>query len=264
MFRDMCALYAFMRTTDDLGDDESLSLAERRQKLSDWRTQLQHGMDENSSRNPVILAIADVALRNAIPQNWLFEVIDGVASDLSARSFPTFAALEQYCYQVAGVVGLCCLRIWGYDSCDGQAEQQAIDCGTAFQLTNILRDLQEDARRGRVYLPTEDLTRFGVRNSLDLHTKANTQLEELLRFEVDRCWSYYRKALPLLDSVSDAGRPILSGFFQAYSSLLHRIEAAGCDVLSRRIGLSKYQKATIAVRSLFRRPAKIVIPQHVE
>ena len=168
----MNALYAFNRITDDLGDDESLPVEERREQLAAWRESVRAALavvptDAALTLNPqrsafdrYLPAIADMVARYRVPHEYLFAVIDGVELDLQPVEVATFGELERYCYHVAGAVGLCCIHVWGFRD-DPAVRQFAIDCGLALQLTNILRDLAEDADRGRVYLPREDLDRFG-------------------------------------------------------------------------------------------------------
>jgi phytoene synthase len=150
LFRDMCALYAFMRISDDLGDDESVSIDRRRELLAAWRQSLGRALDGDPRDHPALPALADAVGRHSVPREHLFAVLDGVAMDLKPAGFETFEELSKYCYHVAGAVGLCCIHVWGFH--DDRAIPAAIDCGLAFQLTNILRDLGEDARAGRVYL----------------------------------------------------------------------------------------------------------------
>ncbi len=256
----MCVLYAFMRITDDIGDDETLSLDQRRENLASWKESLQQATREGTSDDLILHAMLDVARRKEIPESYLLEVIDGVEADLAPREFQTFEELNGYCYKVAGVVGLCCLKIWGYDEDTPGVEQRAIDCGTAFQLTNILRDIAEDAHRERVYLPTEDLVRFGLTRSDVLAAAMTDSFRSLMLFQVEKAWGYYRNALPLLENVSVDGRIMLSGFLQAYSLLLKKIESRSYDVFSERIQLSRRRKLMIAGRSFLRIPARITIP----
>lgn len=260
MFREMCVLYAYMRVTDDLGDDETLSLDQRRKNLTQWKESLKQATRDGMSEDLILQAMVDVARRKEIPESYLLEVIDGVESDLTPREFQTFEQLNGYCYQVAGVVGLCCLKIWGYREDVADVHQQAIDCGTAFQLTNILRDLAEDSQRDRVYLPTEDLERFQLTRADVIAATMTDSFRSLMQDQVAKAWGYYRNALPLLDCVSADGRVMLSGFLQAYSLLLKKIESRNYDVFSERIGLSRRRKLMIAGRSFLRIPAKITIP----
>lgn len=249
MFQEMCALYAFMRRTDDLGDDPGQKEEVRREHLVRWRENLRAALCGQYVPDRVLPALSDVARRRNIPSEYLETVIDGVTSDLDHQGFETFPELERYCYQVAGVVGLCCLRIWGYDG--GEPREPALACGTAFQLTNILRDLPEDLRAGRVYLPREDFDRFHCTPE-DLAQMANDQRSrDLIKFEVARAWEYYDRALPLRHSLHQTGRRLFLTFLDLYRSLLTEIERSEYDVFSRRISVSSWKKASITLRAIF-------------
>lgn len=251
MFRDMCVLYAFMRHTDDLGDDGSQPVESRRARLEEWRSDVAAVLDGGTSDEPILPAVADLIHRRNIPKQLMFDVIDGVESDLTPRTFETFAQLEDYCYHVAGAVGLCCIRIWGYT--DPRAEIAAVACGTAFQLTNILRDVSEDLAAGRIYLPQEDLTRFQVTPEVLSSGGADSRWQQLMRFEVDRARDYYRKAAPILEWLSPAGRRVQRAMFRMYGGLLDEIERRRFDVHSRKVRVPRRVKWLIAARSLLGR-----------
>lgn len=253
MSRQMCVLYAFMRHTDDLGDREDLSIDQRRALLKQWRTDVQSALAGGDGAHPLLPALGDVVQKCQIPEEHLQEVISGVESDLDLETFSTFEQLEKYCYQVAGVVGLCCLKIWGYRN--DEAIPAAIACGTAFQLTNILRDLREDAGRGRVYLPQEELARFGVSFDQIRSGEVTPEFRELMRLQVARAWDFYHRAAPLYHDLSSSGQRIFVAFCEVYSSLLKEIERADYDVLTRRISLARLKKGWIALRCLLRIPS---------
>ena len=158
----ICAVYAFMRQADDLSDDESLPIADRRVALDGWLGDWHQAQAGAPTSDPVFVALLDAQRRFAIPSQLLDQLVQGTATDLEPRfaAYATFADLYRYCYLVASVVGLVCIRIFGY--LDPRAEKLAEETGIAFQLTNILRDVREDAQRGRLYLPLEDLERCGV------------------------------------------------------------------------------------------------------
>ncbi|WP_437205017.1 phytoene/squalene synthase family protein [Planctomicrobium sp. SH664] len=249
MFREMCALYAYMRHTDDLGDQVELEISSRVALLQSWERQLDACLRGERTGNAILTALADVARkRNLVPEE-LREVIAGVRGDLQPRRFETFEDLERYCYQVAGVVGLSSIRIWGFR---GELPREpALACGTAFQLTNILRDVGEDARMGRIYLPQEDLQRFGY-STEDLSAgRRNGCFRDLMTFQWERARSYYIRSLELLDQLSPAGRRILSAFLELYGSLLENIRQADYDVFSRKIRVSRWKKLRIAARALW-------------
>lgn len=262
----MNALYAFNRITDDLGDDPTISLDLRRTQLGAWRQSVRTalhlagasgdfdraGTAEMATLNdhPALPAIADVVARFHIPQEYLVAVIDGVEMDLHSLEMTTFADLEQYCYRVAGAVGLCCIHIWGFH--DERAKSIAIDCGLALQLTNILRDLGEDASLGRTYLPTEDLQRFGLAAGEPWPQIRDARLQSLMRFEVERTRGYYERAEQLFPCLHPDGRPILRAMLDIYGGLLREIERRDYDVFSRRVSLPKWKKLWIAGRAILR------------
>lgn len=248
LFRDMCVLYAFMRHTDDLGDSEDLLPAERIAALAKWRTALDAALNGELCDGRILPALADVTARHAIPAEYLHDVIDGVESDLTPHIYETFADLSQYCYHVAGAVGLCCIHIWGFH--DERARLRAIDCGTAFQLTNILRDLGEDAQVGRVYLPQSELARFGYTESDLRNGVQDERFRSLMEFQAARAHEYYARGAELHEYLSPAGRPVLSAMFRIYSALLREIERREFDVFTRRVRVSSSRKLAIAWTSL--------------
>ena len=265
---DMCVLYAFMRWTDDLADAEELPIEIRQVAIQQWREYVRAALHSppplhavspppladfaplSVSSNQfidrhILNAIVDVVRRHQIPEQYLFDVIDGVESDLEVRPFETFPQLEDYCYHVAGAVGLCCVHIWGFEG--AQAERLAIDCGTAFQLTNVLRDLSEDAARGRIYLPAEDLTRFGYSAEELRAGIRNSAFEALMKFEVDRARDYYERSADLTACLSTPGRRIYTAMRDIYGGLLREIERRRYDVFTQRIRLSGFQKLKSAL-----------------
>jgi len=169
---------------------------------------------------------------------------------LQPRCMQTFDQLYRYCYQVASVVGLTTIHIFGFDS--PQALPLAEKCGVAFQLTNILRDVREDVERGRIYLPGEDLMRFGVGADDLKQGKPTRQFIELMRFEAARAQDYYKESQPLLRMVHARSRASLWALIEIYSRLLAKIEASNYDVLSRRIALSALEKSWIVIRAALR------------
>ncbi|HUE12729.1 MAG TPA: phytoene/squalene synthase family protein [Planctomycetaceae bacterium] len=250
LFRDMCVLYAFMRVSDDLGDDATIPAQECSAAIDRWRAYVAQGLDGGRFEHPALPALTDVVRRHGIPREYLFDVIDGVQSDLAPRTFETFAEVSDYCYHVAGAVGLCCLHIWGFS--DPRAKGLAIDCGLAFQLTNILRDVAEDARVGRYYLPREDLRRFGLTID-DLRTgNPSAPFRELMAWEAARAQSYFARAEQLVPLCNPAGRPILDAMLRTYAALLGAIEASDFDVHARRIKVGLGRKLRIALGSLWR------------
>jgi 15-cis-phytoene synthase len=250
LFRDMCALYAFMRVSDDLGDDSRFSILERSASLSQWRLDVDQALDGSDFRHPVLPALADVVGRHRIPRESLFAVIDGVQMDLEGAGFESFEELSDYCYHVAGAVGLCCLHIWGFES--SEALELAVDCGRAFQLTNILRDLAEDARMGRCYLPREDLRRFGLTEADLRTTRIDPRFRELMAFQAARARADFARARRLIPLCHPPGRPILDAMIRTYAALLDAIESQGYDVFSHRVALGHWKKMAIASTAVLR------------
>ena len=239
----MCAVYAFMRYCDDLSDEPGAT----REPLVRWREALELAIQGHYGDDPVLPAFHDTVRRYNIPPVYFHEMIDGVSSDLEPRTIATFDELYRYCYQVASVVGMTTVHIFGFES--PEALVLAEKCGIAFQLTNILRDVREDAERGRLYLPSEDLDRFKVRAE-DIASGRRTQpFVEMLKFEAARARKYYDESRPLIGMVHRRSRPSLWALISIYSSLLEKIERSNYDVLSRRQSLSSLHKCWIVLRA---------------
>ena len=248
--RSMCALYAFLRQTDDLADEPG-SAQGKAQALDAWRQALEAALAGDGGAWPGLPALADTVQRYAIPAHLLHAVIEGVERDIQPRGFATFAELADYCYHVASVVGLSCLHIWGYRSEGGQAERLAERCGIALQLTNILRDIRDDAENGRIYLPRDDLARFGVEpQELAAAGPPSDRVRALLAFEGQRAYEYYEAARPLARLVDPVGRPVLRTIVGIYRALLDEIARRDYHVLDGRISLPTWRKITIALRAL--------------
>jgi phytoene synthase len=240
----MCALYAFSRRADDLADSE-LPTDERRARLANWRRQFEDAL-EGTFHDPLLPAVADTLERFEIPPRHLRAILDGVEMDLEPRRFETFGELRAYCLRVASAVGMACLHIWGFE---GKVESDAaLDCGVAFQMTNILRDLREDARRGRVYLPLEDLRRFGYGEQELLAGDVNGNFHRLLAYEIERAEALYQNTAPLYASLSTDGRRVLGMMSTTYWRLLQEVKRRGDEVLRRRVRLPLPAKLGIAAR----------------
>jgi phytoene synthase len=246
--RAMCAIYAFMRYCDDLSDEPGANRA----AMERWRAEMEDALQGRFGAHPVWPAFHYTVRRFGIPHEYFRAMIDGVASDLQPRHMETFDELYRYCYQVASVVGLTTIHIFGFDT--PSALPLAEQCGIAFQLTNILPDIREDAERGRLYLPAEDLRRFGVSEE-DLRSGNRSEaVLRLLRFEAGRAREYYRQSRPLLDLIHPRSRPSLEALVTIYSRLLDRIEQRDFDVFTTRVRLSAMEKSWILVRSILGRP----------
>lgn len=239
----MCAIYAFMRYCDDLSDEPGATHS----AMDRWRDALTAAFAGSPDENPTWPAFLDSVERYAIPHEYFYEMIEGVASDLEPRTIRTFEELYQYCYRVASVVGLTTIHIFGFRS--PEALPLAEKCGIAFQLTNILRDVREDAVLGRVYLPAEDLARFGVSGDDLRNARRTPQFGQLMEFEMERARRYYRESAPLLELIQPDSRPSLWALIAIYSRLLDHLAEARYDVLTRRISLSSLEKSWIVLRA---------------
>lgn len=267
----ICAVYAFMRHADDISDDEARGREERLQELQTWLAAWHATAAGEPATDPVFIALADARVRFNIPLDLLDHLVQGTAMDLVAEreikeafgeandplpwdTYATFDDLRRYCYYVASVVGLVCIRIFGYS--DPRAEKLAEDTGVAFQLTNILRDVREDAERGRIYLPLEDLDRYGVRIEKLASTRDSGQLtlnqREVLESLAKRAEHYYESGYELLPLISPDARPALWVLISIYHRLLRLIERRNYDVFSERVSVPVVVRVTILVRGLVR------------
>jgi phytoene synthase len=261
--RAMCALYAFMRHTDDLADGGE-SIEVKRAAFKKWRTDL-HAAVAGEDGHPLHPALRHTLSRFGVPVQYLDDVIDGCETDLGPVRMPDFATLYQYCYRVASAVGLACIHIWGFR--DEAAKLPAEHAGIAFQLTNILRDLPEDLVRDRVYLPADDLERFGCRfregEAPAEHEQPARQeprppgprpscanLGELMRFEANRARQYYRSAEQLTRYLDTPGRAVFQVMLRTYRGLLDEIERRDFDVFGERVRLNPWRKVGLVLRAL--------------
>ncbi len=244
----LCALYAFMRLVDDVSDTVG-SDVDKRGGLSRWRAALDAAVAGDVAGHPILPAFADTINRFHIPPRYFHDLISGAEMDLTVGNYATFERLREYCYRVAGTVGLTCLHVFGFD--DPHAPDLAEKLGIAFQLTNILRDVPKDYEIGRVYLPLEDLERFAVRPE-NLGTGPLTPaLRDLFAFEAARARDFYRDGVQLIPLVHSDARAALWALARIYSGLLNRIEARDYDVFSERVRLTTPEKAGILLRARF-------------
>jgi 15-cis-phytoene synthase len=256
----ICAVYAFMRQADDLSDDESRPIPERRFALDAWLDSWHQALGGRASNDPVFIALLDAQERFQIPSQLLDQLVQGTASDLEPQSlaYATFAELYRYCYLVASVVGLVCIRIFGY--VDPRAEKLAEETGIAFQLTNILRDVREDSERGRLYLPLEDLERCGVpADSISAISGGNTltpSQRQVLAIQAERAEQFYKSAQELLPLISPDSRAALWVLVTIYHRLLRHIEQRKFDVFSERISVPTYEKLSILGCGIFKTMAQ--------
>ena len=234
----MCAIYAFMRYCDDISEGEGAS----HEAIERWRCDLDRALQGQYGENLLWPAFHDTVQRYHIPCEYFYQMIEGVSSDLQPKQLQTFDELYRYCYQVASVVGLTIIHIFGFESPD--AVLLAEKCGIAFQLTNILRDVREDRENGRIYLPEEDIRKFGA----DL-AKHNNRFVNLMSFEAQRARAYYDESRPLIALVHPRSRPSLWALIEIYRRLLTRIERSNFDVLEKRIRVPTWEKLSILARA---------------
>jgi len=256
----LSAVYAFMRHADDLSDDPGMTPAERRQKLAEFVESYRRSLETGSTDDPVFLALRDSQLHYNIPMELLELLVAGTGMDVRDESpeggeplvvYPTFDDLYAYCYHVASVVGLVCIHIFGYR--DPAAEQYAEQLGIAFQLTNILRDVKEDAQMARVYLPQEDLQRFGVTVEELGAGVPMDKLRPLLAFQAERARHFYLAADRLLPLIDERSQPALWAMVEIYRGILDRIEQKNFDVYTERVRLTAGEKLKILARGFGKR-----------
>ena len=226
----MCAIYAFMRYCDDLSDEPGA----QRASMEQWRRALDAALDGEFDGHAVWPAFHDTVQRFAIPRAYFHEMIDGVSSDLTPQRHTTEAELYRYCYQVASVVGLTIIHIFGFR--DPKALELAGKCGQAFQLTNIIRDVREDADMGRVYLPGIDIGNLA-------------SCKPILRAQGARARAFYGESMPLIGMVDKDSRASLWALIEIYSRLLAKIEASDYDVLIERVRLSAPAKVLVVLQA---------------
>ncbi len=246
--RAIIALYAFCREVDDVVDDQATPEISR-VKLQWWREEIARLYD-GSPQHPVTRALQKTIAEFDLPREYFLEIIDGMEMDLDQQRYATFKELSLYCYRVASVVGLMSAEIFGYQ--DRRTLKYARDLGMAFQLTNILRDVGEDARRGRIYLPLEDLQQFGVTEQELLQGRETSGFYELMAFETQRAHDYYQQALnhlPETDRYAQRAGLVMSAI---YHSLLNEIEQDGFRVLTHHISLTTLRKLWLAGKTLWR------------
>jgi 15-cis-phytoene synthase len=260
----LSAVYAFMRRCDDIADDGTLSPYDRQVKLAEWLDKAHRALAAYPTDDPVLLALADTQRIYQIPIGLLDQLAFGTAADLDqpqpeptaaghpAVRYQTFEELRQYCYGVASVVGLVCIKIFGYR--DPAAEPLAERCGLAFQLTNIIRDVKEDVAMGRIYFPQEDLAQCGL-SAADL---ASPQIDlarvrPLLALEADRAREYYQAAEALIPLVNEDSQPGLWVLIAIYRRLLQKITSNQYDVFTERVRLTVPEKLTVLGKGMLQR-----------
>jgi squalene synthase HpnC/squalene synthase HpnD len=263
----LAALYAFMRLVDDVSDEDQGLLAKQR-GLAKWRAALDEAATGHSQvfdgtavkplpseasygEAEVLPALVDTMHRYKMPARYLHDLISGAEMDLTVQTYPTFDRLREYCYRVAGTVGLTCTHVFGFS--DARALDLAEKLGLAFQLTNIIRDVHEDHKLGRVYLPEEDLQRYGVSPEDFGRGEATLGIRELLRFEAERAWQLYEEGSALLGLIDADSRGALWLLVHTYSALLARIELLDFAVFGERVRLPKAEKMMFVAKARFGR-----------
>jgi squalene synthase HpnC len=266
----LAALYAFMRLVDDVAD-EGDDLAAKQRGLAKWRAAFDEAITGQSQafdgtsvkplpseplygETEVLPALVDTMQRYKMPARYLHDLISGAEMDLTIKTYPTFDRLREYCYRVAGTVGLTCTHVFGFH--DPRALDLAEKLGLAFQLTNIIRDVHDDYAVGRVYLPEEDLGRYGVSAGDFARNEATLGVRELLRFEADRAWQCYDEGAELLDLIEPESRSALWLLAHTYSALLARIESLDFAVFGERVRLSRAEKMLFIAQARFGRVTK--------
>jgi squalene synthase HpnC len=265
----LTALYAFDRLVDDVSD-EAADLAAKQRGLARWRTELDEAIsgtdqcfdgtaalplrDDSFNGADILPALTDTVLRYNMPLRYLHDLISGAEMDLTVRSYASFERLKEYCYRVAGTVGLTCTHVFGFR--DPRALDLAEKLGLAFQLTNIIRDVHEDHKLGRVYLPEEDLARYGVSSEDFGRNEATLGMRELLRFEAGRAWECYEEGAALFGLIDADSRSALWLLVHTYSALLARIEALDFAVFGGRVRLSKAEKMRFIAKARLGRLTK--------
>jgi len=263
----LSAVYAFMRHADDITDEPGVDPQQKRQKLSEWMEAAKAVFAGKATDDPVLMALGDAQKNFKIPPELFEKLVYGTSLDLdipaASADTPailcnTFEDLKQYCYYVASVVGLVCIRIFGYE--DSKAEFLAEDCGLAFQLTNIIRDIKEDAGMGRIYIPAEDLARTNLSaanfSSVALQDPAQAQqLRPALEYEAERARKYYESAKWLMELIEEDSRAALWVLVEIYSRLLKKITERNYDVLTERVRLTFWEKMKVLSRGFLLRIA---------
>lgn len=262
----LSAVYAFMRHADDISDEPGVDPQQKRQKLEEWLQAAKAVFAGSATDDPVLMALGDAQKKFKIPSELFEKLVYGTSLDLEIPSVPgepavvceTFEDLKHYCYYVASVVGLVCIRIFGYE--DTKAEFLAEDCGLAFQLTNIIRDVKEDASLGRIYIPAEDLVRTNLSAAnftpALLQDPAQAQmLRPVLEYEAERARKYYESAKWLMELIEEDSRAALWVLVEIYSRLLQKITDRNYDVLTERVRLTLWEKLKVLSRGFLLRIA---------
>ncbi|ADE11673.1 presqualene diphosphate synthase HpnD [Sideroxydans lithotrophicus] len=246
--RAITALYAFCREVDDVVDECS-DASVARTTLNWWRNEVV-AVYSGKPQHPVTQALSPIVRQFNLAQEHFLEIIDGMEMDLDQPRYPDFKSLQLYCYRVASVVGLLSVEIFGYT--DRQTLKYAHDLGIALQLTNIIRDVGEDARRNRIYLPMDEMQQFGVSAADILNARETEGFQKLMAFQIERAQRYYQQALghlPKADRKAQCTGLIMAAVYQA---TLNEVAASGCHVLKERVSLTPTYKFWLALKTWLR------------
>ena len=246
--RAIYTIYAFCRLCDDIADGDA-DVEEKLKHIRCVRHNLEMG-DFDESREPVYIALSDVITQFNIPVEYFNSLLSGMEMDLSKVRYENFSELEEYCYRAASVVGLMCIHVFGIK--DARAEECAINLGKAMQLTNICRDVRDDFQLGRIYLPADEMRRFGYSEELLESLQVTHEFTELMKYQIARARSYFVDGMRILDYLERDARVCTSLLGNLYMALLDRIERNGYDVLTTRISLTLPEKLFLLVRTWFK------------
>jgi phytoene synthase len=242
-----CAVYAFMRECDDLSDSDS-NVEVKRASLRNWRSKLDAVYTGDVSGNEILPAFRDTVVKFSIPADYFHCVINGAEMDLDTARYETFEDLYKYCFNVASAVGLVCLHIFGFS--EEKAKSYAEQCGIAFQLTNIMRDVREDAEQNRIYLPLEDLRKFSYSPEELSKGVCDQRFMDLMAFEAERARAYYVSARKLIPLIEKKSKPALWAMIEIYERILEKIIDQQFNVFKNRIRLPAAKKLSIAFRAI--------------
>ena len=254
--RAIYASYAFCRLCDDIAD-EDIPTERKMEMFADTRLRLEQ-LSDGQDEDPVFSALYDTAAIYDIPLQYFHEVLDGVEMDMTWSRFESFEELSKYCYKVASVVGLICIEIFGYK--DPRARDYAVDLGLAMQLTNIIRDVKEDAERDRIYIPLDEIDSFGYSEEDLIDGTVNDSFLRLMQFQADRARRYFESGKRLLPLLSGSSRACPAVLHAIYSALLDRIEDRGFRVFDGRMSLSTREKLFIMTRTWARNMLPLPAP----
>ncbi len=255
----MNAFYSFCRHSDDLSDS-SEPIDRKREQLEEWTGSIRESLSGRGTSDPLVAALTDTVETFSIPHQYIFDVLRGVTNDLEPVSLQTIADLRAYCYLVASSVGLSCLHIWGFDSTDEAYLRPALDCGIAMQITNILRDVNEDFQRNRVYIPKEDWLDRGLDLECQIEPFDDDLWKDLIQFECRRAQNLFHSALDLQKFLDRSGQKIFRGMIGRYWAILKKVRRDPVKILRERIELTSFEKMKLNAQAILGFP-RLKIPK---